>query len=270
MTQTSSHELNRIRAEYARRDASGVGSMYQETNPVFLFHKQEREWELLSHLRAQNMELAGCRVLEVGCGTGHILQRFLDFGAAEAVGLDLMSPRLMTGRTSYPLIMLAQGNAAELPFRSGAFDLVMQFMCLSSVLDAPMRRQIAQEMWRVVRPGGLLLSYDLRPVSFSGRLLLKTFSLLERLAYGFTPQSERGAASTGPPTPIQPVTLSEVLELFPRCEAHSRSVSLNFHLARIACRSRIAASLMALIPSLRTHWLVTVHKPGRPESEPQP
>jgi SAM-dependent methyltransferase len=266
MGSTTRKELDRIRIEYARRDALGVSAVYQETDPAFLFHQQEREWALLKHLRSEGVQLFGCRVLEVGCGSGHILQRFLDFGAGRATGLDLMFGRLASGRMKHPRVGLAQGNAGELPFRAGQFDLVTQFMCLSSVLDPSLRRQIAAEMWRVLRPGGVLLSYDLRPIPFHGRVLLKLFSLLE-LTIASLVQPEEMTAGAPAPTPIQPLSLTELLGLFPSRDMHSHSVSLDFHLAGTARWSRTTASLLALVPGLRTHYLVSLRKPANIEGD---
>ena len=62
-------------------------------------------------------------------------------------------------------------NAAELPFPDGEFDLVTHFTCLSSVLDPGLRAAIAAEMWRVVRPGGVVLSFDMRPAPWPEMLV---------------------------------------------------------------------------------------------------
>ena len=96
---------------------------------------QEREWAILRLLRSEEIKLNGITVLEIGCGTGHILQRFLEFGVQLAAGIDLMESRIEAGKKSYPNLHLAIGNGAQLPYANNSFDMVMQFMCLSSVLD---------------------------------------------------------------------------------------------------------------------------------------
>jgi 2-polyprenyl-3-methyl-5-hydroxy-6-metoxy-1,4-benzoquinol methylase len=48
--------------------------------------------QLLAALRAQGLE--GCRVLDIGCGTGHLHHRLLDEGAASVVGVELSSDYL--------------------------------------------------------------------------------------------------------------------------------------------------------------------------------
>lgn len=48
--------------------------------------------QLLAALRAQGME--GRRVLDIGCGTGHLHHRLLDEGAASVVGIELSTDYL--------------------------------------------------------------------------------------------------------------------------------------------------------------------------------
>src|SRR4030066_669541 len=149
-----SDEISRLRAEYARRDAAGLSSTYTYRNPAFAFHMQEREWAMLRMLEEGRVNLTGARLLEVGCGTGHILERFLEFGAEKAVGIDLAEHRIRVAKGKYPNLLLLQGNAAELPFPGNTFDMAMQFLCLSSVLAPGVRQRIAAEMWRGGGPGG--------------------------------------------------------------------------------------------------------------------
>ena len=44
--------------------------------------------------RDAGVDPLGKRVLEVGCGGGYYLSRFLDYGAARATGIDLMEQRV--------------------------------------------------------------------------------------------------------------------------------------------------------------------------------
>jgi len=255
-----SEESARIEREYARNDSSGISDrLYCYENPAFLFHMQERERAILSSLRRLGIVLSGSHLLEVGCGNGHILQRFLEFGAASGCGVDLMANRIQDGTTRYPNLKLHQGDASRLPFEDEQFHLVMQFMCFSSVLDPSMRRQIASEMWRVLKPGGAILSYDLRP---AGRLGWRLVRLLRFLLGKDLRNSEStpGVAQPQATIPIQPLTLSEVQALFDQGELDYQSVSLDFSLARAAVFSDFLARAMASVPALRTHYLVVARK----------
>jgi ubiquinone/menaquinone biosynthesis C-methylase UbiE len=257
-------EIQRVREEYERRDLLNVSDIYEYTNSSFVFHMEEREWGILRLLQSQGVRLRGSSVLEVGCGTGHILQRFQEFGARRLAGVDLMESRIRKGKTFYPNLGLVAGNGGDLPYRDGSFDLVMQFMCLSSVLDPLLRKQIAKEMWRVLREGGSILSYDLRPASWIAGLLSIPYYAIRRIARlrGFTTREERRQPGESPNvTPVKPLSWSEIRRLYPRGQWKRRSLSLRFDLCRVSKRSFLLALMFSYIPFLRSHWLVLIRKP---------
>ena len=241
-------EIERIREEYRLRDSTGrSSSVYSFSNPGYLFHMQDLEWQVLAALRRTGVDLSGCRVLEVGAGFGQILHRLKEFGAREAVGIDLMESRAEEAMRRYPTVEMHSGDASAMPFDDGAFDLVTQFTCLSSILDPGVRAAVAADMWRVLAPGGTVLSYDMRPTPAFARLGGRLLA--------------RGGGGGG--TPTVSLSAEEVESLFPGGRAvSSRPVSLNFELAGLAARSRLLAGALGAVPFLRTHQLVLVRKPA--------
>lgn len=93
----------------------------------------------------------GRDVLEVGCGTGLILRRFVGV-ARRAVGVDL-SPGMLTHARARGLEVL-EGSAQSLPFDDATFDLTVSFKTLPHVRDLA---SALAEMARVTRPGGAML-----------------------------------------------------------------------------------------------------------------
>jgi SAM-dependent methyltransferase len=89
-------------------------------------------------------------VLEVGCGTGLILER-LAREARAATGVDL-SPGMLARARARGLDVVA-GSVTELPFRDESFDLVVSFKVLAHVPDID---RALGEVARVTRPGGQL------------------------------------------------------------------------------------------------------------------
>jgi ubiquinone/menaquinone biosynthesis C-methylase UbiE len=253
-------EIERIRQAYRERDASSVTDAFSYQNPAFAFHMRERESAILAALRQMNFSLQGAKVLEVGCGTGHILQRFIEFGAAQAWGIELMENRVAIANRSYPDLRITQGNAAALPYEDGSFDVVMQFMCISSVLDGVVRKQIATEMWRTLKPGGIFLSYDLRPPSWAytfpralvGKVLPDTVKNKIR---------QRRAQGTGHVTPIKPLGLDEIGSWSLGRDGNIYSLSLAWKWVTVAQRHALLERILALLPWLRTAYLVVLRKP---------
>ena len=197
--------------------------------------------------------------MEVGCGSGHVLQRFLEFGVQQAIGIDLIEDRLRKAVAKYPNIQVMLGDGAEIPCNDAEFDLVMQFMCLSSVLDDAIRFQIAKEMWRVLKPGGAVLSYDLRSiprVTVISLKVLNRFSLLLRgMRFSVVADSHN--------TPTKPLDAEEINNMFNKGQIKLSTTSLNFDLARIAKKSYLLATLLSTMPGLRTHYFAIIKKPAK-------
>jgi ubiquinone/menaquinone biosynthesis C-methylase UbiE len=105
---------------------------------------------------------AGKDVLEVGCGTGLVLERIAAF-AASARGIDI-SPKMLEQARARGLDV-AVGDATALPFPDASFDVACSFKVLAHVRD--IERALA-EMARVVRPGGFVLAEFYNPNSLRG------------------------------------------------------------------------------------------------------
>lgn len=101
----------------------------------------------------------GRRALEVGCGTGLILQRVAAV-ASEAKGIDLSPGMLEKARARG--LDVREGSATRLPFADASFDLVYSFKVLAHV---PEIRDALAEMARVCAPGGVVLAEFYNPVS---------------------------------------------------------------------------------------------------------
>jgi ubiquinone/menaquinone biosynthesis C-methylase UbiE len=103
----------------------------------------------------------GRRVLDVACGTGIVARlaaRHMD-GSGSVVGFDL-SPFMLeiaeaTAADEGLPIEWMQGDAQTLPFSDASFDLVL---CQQGLQPIPDKARALGEMWRVLVPGGRLLT----------------------------------------------------------------------------------------------------------------
>lgn len=165
----TSGEVERIRAEYARRDRAVPGDRYSLADPANLFAYQQRNCKLLRLLRAEGlMPLAGKRILDVGCGEG---QQLLDLETWGARRTDLAGIDLLEGRVDRAWLRLGRpgenggsdvrvGDASHLPWPEEYFDLVFQNTVFTSILEPQMKLAVAREIGRVLRPGGVFVWYD--------------------------------------------------------------------------------------------------------------
>jgi len=119
----------------------------------------ERERHLPYHRMLDDLQVElverytrGKDVLEVGCGTGLILDRVAKF-AASARGIDL-SPGMLEKARSRGLDV-AEASATELPLPDASVDVAYSFKVLAHVPDIA---KALAEMARVVRPGGHVIA----------------------------------------------------------------------------------------------------------------
>jgi SAM-dependent methyltransferase len=106
--------------------------------------------------------LAGLRVLDVGCGRGRHVRGFIDMGARpeHLLGIDVHEPSLAVAKALSPQLSFSAFNGWEIPYRAASFDLVTQFVVFSSIALLDLRRKLASEMVRVLRPGGYVFWWD--------------------------------------------------------------------------------------------------------------
>jgi ubiquinone/menaquinone biosynthesis C-methylase UbiE len=104
----------------------------------------------------------GLDVLEVGCGTGLLLDRFATF-ARRASGIDLSPGMLRLARERGHEVR--EGSATALPFADASFDVSCSFKVLAHVKEIDLA---LSEMTRVVRRGGHVIAEFYNPLSFRG------------------------------------------------------------------------------------------------------
>lgn len=109
------------------------------------------------------VDLADCRVLDIGCGIGGADLVLAGEFAALVTGLDIEQPLIDSARANAERAGLSdrieyvRADPGPLPFPSASFDHVFTHAALIHVPDKPF---MFSEINRVLRPGGRLLAYD--------------------------------------------------------------------------------------------------------------
>ena len=95
------------------------------------------------------------RVLDVGCGTNELLQRYRqesdDPAAIDSVGIDVFD---------WPGADLLVEDSSDLPYEDHSFDTVAFVASLNHI---PNRGEVLRECRRLIRPGGLVIVTMLPP-----------------------------------------------------------------------------------------------------------
>lgn len=118
---------------------------YYEKSHALIRWVEARRLGALQHLAAT---CAGDRVLEVGCGAGHVLERF---AGLDRVGLDLSVTMIERARRRLgPSVKLVQASAESLPFADGTFNVVL---CTEVLEHTQHPDRVIAQLMRVAAPG---------------------------------------------------------------------------------------------------------------------
>lgn len=226
-------ELNRILKVYDQRKEVVPKGLYSYFNQANLFMIHGRERVMLDLLNKYGMDpLLDKKILDVGCGEGGSLRKFIQYGAKpeNMHGFDLLEDRVEDAKYLTPNIDFRCGNVENLPFSDESFDIVMQSTVFTSVLDSKMKRKIASEMFRVLKPDGIIMWYDYH--------------------------------MNNPKNPdVRGVNKKEICQLFPDCEIYFKRITLAPPLVRlIAPHSYLLCYLLESMKLLNTHYLAVMKK----------
>jgi ubiquinone/menaquinone biosynthesis C-methylase UbiE len=227
-------ERERMLSAYEHMPLTVTPELYAPWQPAEMLMREERKRIAAQLLRqARVFPAPGDPCLEIGFGTQGWLGDLLTWGLPQhnLHGIELDGAKVDVARQCLPRADLRVGDGTNLPWQTTHFQLVIVSTVLSSILDVRVRRLLAREIVRVLRPGGALLFYDF--------------------------------AVNSPANPhVRKVGRAELRELVPELSGRIRSVTLAPPISRlVAPRSWTLAALLQAVPLLRTHLLAVLVKP---------
>jgi ubiquinone/menaquinone biosynthesis C-methylase UbiE len=224
--------------------------------PAFMKDAAER---LIDLVQLQPTE----RVLDVACGTGIVARRAARRVAPGAVaGLDLNERMLTVARAAAQAegveIAWQQGNAEELPFPRGTFDVVL---CQQAAQFFPDPVAALREMQRVLVPDGRLGLGVCRPVEHNPVYMLLSEALARHVG---------AEAGVGMRSPFPPWSTDELRALIAEAGFHDVHVRIEISptrfpspaelLRREVASSPLAPVIAGLSPEVRDALVADVNQ----------
>ena len=173
--------------DFGRRAAS-----YDELRPT-----DENWWEVYEAVVREG-DLAGRRVLDVGCGTGRFAAALSD--RAKVWGVDQSPEMLEIARVRAPAVRFKHAAVDALPFKDGWFERATMWLVVH-LLDRP---RAYAEIRRVLAPGGRIAVATFDPSYFGVFWFRDYFPSMEEIDRARFPtrpdfESELQAAGFGVP-----------------------------------------------------------------------
>ena len=222
------NEKERIKKSYDGRkktEKNGFYTYFNRANLLILNQREKNLLNLLKKFNANNLEVK--KIIDIGCGNGGVLRNFIKYGASpeNLYGIDLIDERIKIAKYLSPNLNWDCGDASQLPYEENFFDIVCQFTLFSSILNPIYRKKVANEMIRVLRPGGIIIWYDLH-IDNPANLDVKS------------------------------IKKNEIRGLFEDFSIHLKRITLAPPLARsLKSFPAIISQLLETIPLLCTHYL---------------
>lgn len=134
-------------------------------NPIVNYEQLVRSRTVLELLKPKNNE----SILDIGCGNARDIVQIIEAGA-HITGVDISEGMVNEAKQELQAlgvndVALMVGDATNLEFVDNTFDKVL---CSEVIEHIPDADKALSEMWRVLKPGGILVLSTPNPISWYG------------------------------------------------------------------------------------------------------
>ena len=226
-------ETEQIKTRYKKRNKL-YNDLYSPLKADVIFRRQEFERNLIKILRKNfSYDLSELKMLEIGCGQGSNLLKFIELGfkPENLIGNELLQERVLKARKILPSeVNIIEGDALNLKFESGTFDIILQSTVFSSILNEEFKERLAEKIFGFLKPGGGILWYDF--------------------------------IYNNPNNPdVKGISKRSIKNLFPKTKIYFKKITLAPPLGRIVARVNPSLyNFFNFFPFLRTHILCWIQK----------
>jgi len=148
----------------ASRNSDNLSSvdekMLKQNRPHFFIEKPAMDSKLGN--------LAGKKVLCLGCGSGEEVEMIKMHGATKIVGIDISEELIQHAKGKFPDCEFHIMSADNLNFENSSFDFVFSSLVMHYFKDWT---KVLGEVYRVLKKGGTFLFSTLHPVKWSAKKL---------------------------------------------------------------------------------------------------
>ncbi|MEC0207744.1 demethylmenaquinone methyltransferase [Paenibacillus ehimensis] len=155
-------EMKSTKEQFVHSVFESIAPKYDLMNDILSF-RRHKAWRSFT-MKKMNVK-PGATAIDLCCGTGDwTISLAQASGTGKIVGLDFSQNMLDVGGEKIKRlgmdkqIELVQGNAMALPFEDHSFDYATIGFALRNVPDLV---KVIEEMQRVVKPGGMVVSLEL-------------------------------------------------------------------------------------------------------------
>ena len=99
-------------------------------------------------------------IVDIGCGYGRTLNELFLLGYTNTVGYDFSAGMIDRGKRQFPHLDLKIMTDNRTDLSDGSVDAVILFAVLTCIAEDPEQEKLISEIYRVLKPGGILYVND--------------------------------------------------------------------------------------------------------------